>query len=388
MVCHLDGIYLLSYSQVHVPSPPQPIRWFIPSPWLVQSFTEQAPLFWDLAWWPSPSAVCTFDLGTPQAGIIFKWSEENWYHESIQWYYDHHIPLWFVWSSKEESAISVDSSFAYLWLPNKLIQQALTALFTVPNVPLAGLIIQQYYRLRNNPITNKTIEFLSIQHVPSFVFEFTAKKFLRQQDALKQIHLGWTQDFIDTNLRAVKVSQENQCQAAFEAALLSFQYHGLTTKHQAPAEDAWSWPSEAALSSEAALTGLSSTYQCFLTSIKKKDKVFNHYNDFFAAQDEHQKEMMKVESSQDCQAHEHEQKTRVLNMQKFMNGRRHSCLVVRRCTSKSRSTRKPTKMSGLSTNLISTCSMHFQMSGIYAKISIWVDMVLVWHSAGTQYSSS
>ena len=144
--------------------------------------------------------------------------------------------------------------------------------------------------------------------MPSFVFEFTAKKFLRQQDALKQIHLGWTQDFIDTNLRAVKVSQENQCQAAFEAALLSFQYHGLTTKHQAPAEDAWSWPSEAALSSEAALTGLSSTYQCFPTSIKKKDKVFNHYNDFFAAQDEHQKEMMKVESSRDCQAHEHEQK--------------------------------------------------------------------------------
>ena len=96
---------------------------------------------------------------------------------------------------------------------------------------------------------------------------------------------------INTNLRAVKVLQENQHQAAVEAASSSFQYHGLATKYQAPAEDVWSWPSEAAL------TVSSSTYQCFPTSIQEKDKVFNHYNNFFTAWDEHQKEMMKVESS-------------------------------------------------------------------------------------------
>ena len=42
--------------------------------------------------------------------------------------------------------------------------------------------------------------------------------------------------------------------------------------------------------------------------------------------------------------------------------------MVGRCTSKSMSTRKPTRMSDLSTNLISACLMHLQMSGIYAKI--------------------
>jgi hypothetical protein len=83
-----------------------------------------------------------------------------------------------VWSSTEEQAISNNPSLAYLRLPNELIQQALIMLFTIPNVPLAGLILQQFYRLRNDPVTNKTIEFLALQHMSSFVFTFTIEKYL------------------------------------------------------------------------------------------------------------------------------------------------------------------------------------------------------------------
>jgi hypothetical protein len=60
------------------------------------------------------SNVCTFDLGMPRAGIIFQWSEENRQRESIEWFYNHHIPLWFVWSSTEEQAISNNPTLAYL----------------------------------------------------------------------------------------------------------------------------------------------------------------------------------------------------------------------------------------------------------------------------------
>ena len=151
------------------------------------------------------STACSFDLGTPRAGIVFQWSEENRHCESIKWFYDHNIPLWFVWSSKEEQAILDNPSLAYLQPPNELIQQALTVLFSVPDVPLAGLILQQYFRIGNDPITNKTIEFLCLQYAPSFVFEFTAKIFLGQEDSLKYIRQRSTQESIDADLITLKV---------------------------------------------------------------------------------------------------------------------------------------------------------------------------------------
>jgi hypothetical protein len=265
----------------------------------------------------------------PQAGIIFQWLEENRQRESIKWFYNHHIPLWFVWSSTEEQAISNNSSLAYLRPPNKLIQQALTMLFTVPNVPLAGLILQQFYRLGNDPVTNKTIGFLTLQHASSFVFTFTVKKYLRQEGSLEQTPLGWTQENIDADLMALKVSLENQHQTVADAAS-TFPYLGLlATKCQAAAvavrtspeaawtspEDAWitpedAWPSvddlkpSAEASSSSAMAASSSSYHGFITDVKEKGKVYNHYNDFFAAHEKCQKEMMKVESPQDPQAHE------------------------------------------------------------------------------------
>jgi hypothetical protein len=283
------------------------------------------------------SNVCSFDLGTLRAGIIFQWSEENSYRESIEWFYNHHIPLWFVWSSTEEQAISNKPSLAYLRPPNYLIQQALTMLLSVPNVPLAGLILQQYYKLGNDPVTNKTIEFLALQHAPSFVFEFTVTNFLGQEDFLKQTRLGRTQKNIDADLTALKASLENQRQAAADAAS-TFPYHGLlATKFRASAEaaptspdaawtspgaawtspdaawtspeDAWSsvqdsWPSAEASSSAVAASSSSSSYHGLVTNVEIIGKVYNHYNDFFAAREKRQKEMMKVESPRDRQARE------------------------------------------------------------------------------------
>jgi hypothetical protein len=281
------------------------------------------------------STVCTFDMGTPRAGIVFQWSEENRRRESIDWFYKHHIPLWFVWSNKEEEAISMNSSMAYLRPPNELIQQALTMLFTVPNIPLVGLVLQQFYRLGNDPVTNKTLEFLRLQHAPSFVFKFVEVNFLRQGDVLEQTRLGRTQENIDTDLTALKVSQENERQAVAEAAS-SFPYHGLLTARrqaafeavpssaaaawtpaEAPwtsAEDPWpspgeSWPSPPEAAWPSAEAASSSSIHISPTNIEEKGKIYNHYNDFFAARERRQKEMMKVESPRDRQARESRART-------------------------------------------------------------------------------
>jgi hypothetical protein len=129
--------------------------------------------------------------------------------------------LWFIWSNKEEEAISKDHSLDYLQPSKELIKEALICLFSTPNIPLAGLIIQRYYRLGNDPITNQTMDFLQLQHASSFVFEFTAQRFLNQEPSLQQI--GKT---ADASLRALKVSQNNEIQVAAQAAS-SFPYQGL-----------------------------------------------------------------------------------------------------------------------------------------------------------------
>jgi hypothetical protein len=266
------------------------------------------------------SSVCTLDKAIPRAGIVFQWSEENKYRESIDWFYTHHIPLWFIWSNKEEERISNNPSLVYLQPPNELIEQALTTLFSVPDVPLAGLILQQFYRLGNDPNTNKTLEFLRLQHAPSFVHEFTVTQFLRQGRRLEEARLGRTQEDIDADLMALKVSQENQRQAVAEMSS-SFPYHGLlTTKRHAAAKATWSSPEAAWPSAEPAwpstepawpsteVASSSSYHHGLFTNVERKEKVYNHYSDFFTAREKRQKELMKVESPRDREARESREK--------------------------------------------------------------------------------
>jgi hypothetical protein len=41
-----------------------------------------------------------------------------------------------------------------------------------------------------------------------------------------------------------------------------------------------------------------------LENVEEQGRVYNHCNNFFSAREKHQKEMMKVESLQKCEAHE------------------------------------------------------------------------------------
>ncbi|KAF8151366.1 hypothetical protein B0H34DRAFT_801121 [Crassisporium funariophilum] len=108
----------------------------------------------------SQSAVCTFDWKTPQAGIVFQWSVNNRNRKPIEWYSKHNILLWFIWSNREEQAIQNNTDLNFLQPPDNLTQKAPNILFATPGLSLAGLIIQKYFTLGNNPIINKTIEFL------------------------------------------------------------------------------------------------------------------------------------------------------------------------------------------------------------------------------------
>lgn len=223
------------------------------------------------------STVCAFDLQTPRAGIIFQWSEEDRYRDSIEFFYKNHIPLFFIWSSKEEQAILSNHMLSYLQPPDLLVEAALTSLFNVPNVPLAGLIIQQYFHLGANSVDNKTLELLRLQYAPSFVFQFTTDEFLSQGTALKKIKAT-----AGPCLQALKASRDNQLSTNARAAS-SFPFQGLLATTS---------------------TVLPSTVPPSPSSFpapQERGRIYNHFDDFFAARSKRQEELMKVESPKDRQ---------------------------------------------------------------------------------------
>jgi hypothetical protein len=272
------------------------------------------------------STVCTFDRATPRAGIVFQWSEENRLRESIEWYYNHHIPLYFVWSNKEEQIILNNRSLAHLQPPDELVKEALSQLFSNPNLPLPALILQKYYRLGDNPITNKMIQFLRLGNAPSLVLNFTSEKFLSQRLLLQRTDAG-----ADASLQTLAVERENERQAAAKAAS-SFPYHGLQTTFQDPwkqfaasssttsSSTANDWGASSSTSNDWAATSSTSNdwpttpqepkqLASFMpTTVQKQKKLFNHYNDFFAARKKRQEELMELESPRDRQRRESREK--------------------------------------------------------------------------------
>lgn len=243
----------------------------------------------------SQSAVCTFDWKTPRAGIVFQWSEEDRLREPIEWFFDHHIPLWFIWSNKEEQAISNNPALAYLRPPNELIQNALTILFSTPGVPLAGLVIQQYFRLGNDPITNKTLEFLRLQYAPTFVFNYTADRFLKQESLLQQ-----TEATADARLEVLRASRDNSIKATAHAASF-YPYQGLLATVEEPGR-LYSRPDDNIEATPQ--TSSSVPYQGVPSTVGEPGRLYNHYDDFFAAREKRQQEMIKVESARDRQRRE------------------------------------------------------------------------------------
>ena len=174
LISHVE----LCHPDAHLPFPTSPLHdWY--------------NLLWNKDDYPgswldslSSSTVCYFHLKTPQAGIVFHWVNSDNHCPNIEWFYHHHVPLWFTWTNAEEQAIRSNHRLACLEPPVEIVQQALTILFTSLNLPLAGLIMKKYYKLGNDPITSETLDLLQLEHAPSIVYEVTAMMFINQTSAI------------------------------------------------------------------------------------------------------------------------------------------------------------------------------------------------------------
>ncbi|KAF8156129.1 hypothetical protein B0H34DRAFT_799189 [Crassisporium funariophilum] len=213
----------------------------------------------------SQSAVCTFDWKTPRAGIIFQWSVNDRDREPIEWYSKHNIALQShsggakhsVRRPGSSSGGSHNSKVLYAW---------------------------------RRPHHQQTIEFLQLQYAPTFVFEYTAKRFVNQEALLQE-----TEATADARLEVFKVSRDNSIKATAHAAS-SYPYHSLSAT-AAP---------HAALSVQS--QGVPATVR----------ETGRNYNEFFAARNKRQQEMIKLESAVDRQRREsREQKPGVVNATLF-----------------------------------------------------------------------
>ncbi|KAF8871563.1 hypothetical protein CPB84DRAFT_1854892 [Gymnopilus junonius] len=119
----------------------------------------------------------------PHARIVMQLTEQQVAHLKIEWFLAHHIPVWFVWSKREEEAVARDCKLAYLHPPNEVLQRALQCIFHLPSLPLAMVIIKHYYNLTlGNPVNDNTLKVLSLDLVPSFVIEFVTSQFLKEDE--------------------------------------------------------------------------------------------------------------------------------------------------------------------------------------------------------------
>lgn len=210
------------------------------------------------------STVTSFDLKTPRAGIVFRWVVMDDRRPQIAWFYDHHVPLWFTWTSAEEQAIRHDSRLSYLEPPVEMVQQALALLFKTPDLPLAFLILKTYFDLGNNPITDETLDLLQLHHAPSAVFKMVDHQFTHHNSNIQD-----TDPSISTNLKLLVESRRRE--------------------HQVAAEAAASFPTEAMLET---------------AHVEQKGKLFGHFDDFFSAREKRQAEMIRMESVKDRQRRE------------------------------------------------------------------------------------
>jgi hypothetical protein len=255
--------YLISHVKLCIPNahPPLPVcplpRWYT----LLRKDDEYPDSWLDGL---NSSTVSSFDLKTPRAGIVFRWVVKDKRRPQIAWFYDHHVPLWFTWTSAEEQAIRGDHRLSYLEPPVEMVQQALTLLFRSPDLPLATLIIKKYFKLGNDPVTNETVDLLRLHHAPSVVFQITTDLFLKQTTNIQH-----TDPSASRNLKSLVESRRRE--------------------HQAAAEVAASFPTE----------GMLETAQ-----VEQKGKLFNHFDDFFSAREKRQAEMIRMESAKDRQRRE------------------------------------------------------------------------------------
>ncbi|PPQ94157.1 hypothetical protein CVT25_008025 [Psilocybe cyanescens] len=134
-----------------------------------------------LAWLDGLSTltVNTFDTKTPHAGVVLRWTKTDKLRPSIDFFLDHHIPVYYPWTIAEEEAVHCDSSLRHLQLPEQMVKQALDAIFQDRDFASGTLIMNSYLWWKESP-QDISMHLLDIKYARSFVFQYVSRKFMHK----------------------------------------------------------------------------------------------------------------------------------------------------------------------------------------------------------------
>lgn len=129
------------------------------------------------------STVCTFNPGTPRAGIVYEWAENHRSRPPIEFFLQHHIPIYYPWRVIKENALKTNFgnlNRQNLKPPHTIMRQLMDQLFNSTDLLLAILILDAYYAPGDKGSKPMTMKVLGAEYATSFVFEYIHKKFYSQ----------------------------------------------------------------------------------------------------------------------------------------------------------------------------------------------------------------
>lgn len=144
---------------------------------------REKPDMWSEAWLNGlmNSSVTKFDDTVPRAGIILDWTCPDITRPPITWFLEHNIPVFYPWSTVEETEARRLYHLSNLQPPTAMIQQAFTFLVSTPGLspsfPLIALCVKNHgpHRTDTHELTSK---FLNLDQAVSTIVNMAMDRFV------------------------------------------------------------------------------------------------------------------------------------------------------------------------------------------------------------------
>lgn len=121
------------------------------------------------------SSVYSFTPATPRVGVFIQLSREDKYRPPIHYLLDLHVPVWLVWTKRDEALFVKDPKLALLVPAKQQLLDALKAVYRSAWLPSAGEIIKNYYDYEGD-FKDHQIQQLRAKYAPEVIFQFLMEK--------------------------------------------------------------------------------------------------------------------------------------------------------------------------------------------------------------------
>ncbi|KAH9479207.1 Enhancer of polycomb-like protein 1 [Psilocybe cubensis] len=127
----------------------KPQHTYQPYPYWYKKLSEQSSLEGPWLDGLCSSSVLSFDWTTPCAGVILRLSKHDKSRPPIQFFFDHHIPVYYPWTMVEDEAVLLDRSLKAFEPPEALVRKALGSILKGSDAMMCMLLIQRYCNPHN-----------------------------------------------------------------------------------------------------------------------------------------------------------------------------------------------------------------------------------------------